>query len=99
MAVNYANALAQEAEWKITAYRYRESAGKSLVDFFNDSILAKTSLLSESQVESLWTSFATLFHTVMTTLSSDLATSKTAVDSAFDTAKTSLTSQLEGMGA
>ena len=94
-----ANALAQEAEWKITAYRYRESAGKSLVDFFNDSIIPKTSLLSESQVESLWTSFATLFHTVMTTLSSDLATSKTAVDSAFDTAKTSLTSQLEGMGA
>jgi len=94
-----ADALAKEAEWKIAAFRYRESAGKSLVDFFNDSILAKTGLLSESQVESLWTSFTTLFHNVMSTLSSDLATTKTAVDSAFDTAKTSLTSQLKGMGA
>ena len=94
-----ANTLSQDAEWKIAAYRYRESAGKSLVDFFNDSILAKTRTLSASQVESLWTSFTALFHTIMTTISGDLATSKTAVDSAFYSAKTNLTSQLEGMGA
>lgn len=88
-------ALQAEALWKSEAFRYRENRGKSLVDFFNASILSSTGNLSDAKVDELWSLFNSSFQSLITSLASDLTSSKAAADAAYSSATSALSAKLQ----
>lgn len=91
--------LADECLAKVASFRYRESQGKALVSFFNDSIVPGFPKLSAENQEKLWNAFDGAFQQIMTSLGSDLTTTKGMVDALYTSACSSLTSLLKELSA
>ena len=83
----------------VSSYRYRESQGKALVDFFNASILPNLSSLTAEEQDKLWNAFDADFKSIMATLGATLDATKTAVDALYASSTSALTSLLKELSA
>jgi hypothetical protein len=87
--------LQTEVLWKSEAFRYREGKGKNLVDFFNSSILSSARNLPVEKVNELWSLVNSSFMSLITSLGSDLSSSKAAADAAYSSATSALSAKLQ----
>lgn len=94
-----AQTYADGCQITISSYRYREKVGKSLVDFFNASILPGLSRLPSAKQEQLWSAFDSAFSQIMATVGADLAATTAAVDALYASSCTSLSDLLTELSA
>lgn len=84
-------------KWTITGYRYRENLERSLVAYFNTTILPQLASLSSTSADAVWSTLSSDLTTLAAVTGTDLATMKSAADTAFATAKSDLDSRVASL--
>lgn len=84
-------------KWTITGYRYRENLERSLVAYFNTTILPQLASLSSTSADAVWSTLSSDLTTLAGVTGTDLATMKSAADTAFATAKSDLDSRVASL--